>query len=77
VNRPPGRVCPAVFIGAIRVKTRDGQVAGMAFYTAVGARVTSGRVVLGVWAGGSGGLAVPAGIENRGVVDVFAIVCGG
>jgi transposase-like protein len=67
---------------AIRVKVRDGQVTNKAFYVGVGVSVTGERDILGIWAGGSGGvakywLAVLDEVKNRGVVNVFITVCDG
>jgi transposase-like protein len=54
--RPLDRVYPVVFIDAIHVKVRDGQVANRAFYTAIGVTVDGKRDILGIWAspGGEG-----------------------
>ena len=48
--RPLDRVYPVVFIDAIIVKVRDGQVANRAFYSAIGVTVEGKRDILGIWA---------------------------
>ena len=71
-----------VFIDAIHVKVRDGQVANRAFYAAVGVTVEGKRDILGIWAstGAEGAkfwLGVLTEIKNRGVADVCIVVCDG
>ena len=80
--RPLDRVYPVVFIDAIHVKVRDGQVANRAFYVAVGVTVDGQRDILGIWAspGAEGAkfwLGVLTEIRNRGVGDVCIVVCDG
>ncbi len=80
--RPLDRVYPVVFIDAIHVKVRDGQVANRAFYCAIGVTVDGKRDILGIWpsAGGEGAkfwLAVLTEIRNRGVADVCIVCCDG
>ena len=80
--RPLERVYPVVFIDAIHVKVRDGQVANRAFYTSIGVTVDGQRDILGVWpsAGGEGAkfwLGVLTELRNRGVNDVCIVVCDG
>ena len=80
--RPLDRVYPVVFIDAIHVKVRDGQVANRAFYTAIGVTVDGKRDILGVWAGPGGEgakfwLGVLTELRNRGVADVCIVVCDG
>ncbi len=75
-------VYPVVFIDAIHVKVRDGQVANRAFYAAIGVTVEGKRDILGIWAsaGGEGAkfwLGVLTEIRNRGVADVCIVVCDG
>jgi putative transposase len=81
-NRPLDKVYPVVFIDAITVKVRDGQVTNRPFYVAIGVTVNGERDILGLWAGdGSEGakywLAVLTEIKNRGVTDVCILVCDG
>ena len=65
MNQPLGRVCPVVFIDAIRVKARDGQVTNKAFNATVGVTVTGERDILVIWAGdGAGGNASIAAISS-------------
>jgi putative transposase len=53
-NRPLDPVYAAVFIDAIHVKVRDGQVANRHVYTAVDVTVDSHKDVLGLWMGAGG-----------------------
>ena len=81
-TRPLDRVYAAVFIDAIHVKVRDGQVANRAFYAAVGVDLEGDRDVLGIWGspaaeGARGWLSVLTELKNRGVQDVFFLVCDG
>lgn len=41
---------PVVFIDAIKVKVRDGQVANRPIYVAIGVTCTGERDILGLWA---------------------------
>jgi putative transposase len=50
-NRPLDRVYPVIFIDAIVVKIRDGQVANRPVYTKVGVTVDGKRDILGLWVG--------------------------
>jgi putative transposase len=81
-NRPLDRVYPVIFIDAIVVKVRDGQVVNRPIYVAIGVTVNGERDILGLWAGdGSEGakfwLAVLTELKNRGVEDVCIAVCDG
>jgi len=81
-NRPLDRVYPVLFIDAIVVKVRDGQVVNRPFYVAVGVTVNGERDILGIWAGDGGEgakywLSVLTEIKNRGVADVCMLVCDG
>src|SRR5215207_9413475 len=53
-NRPLERVYPVMFIDAINVKIREGQVANRPIYVAVGVTVDGERDILGLWAGDGG-----------------------
>jgi putative transposase len=81
-NRPLESVYPVVFIDAIHVKVRDGQVTNRPIYVAVGVTCAGERDILGLWAGDGGEgakfwLAVLTEIKNRGVDDVCIVVCDG
>ena len=81
-NRPLDRVYPVLFIDAIVVKIRDGQVINRPIYVVIGVTVNGERDILGLWAGeGNEGakfwLAVLTEIKNRGVEDVCLVVCDG
>jgi len=81
-NRPLDAVYAAVFIDAIHVKVRDGQVANRPVYAAIGVTVDGRKDVLGLrmGAGGEGAkfwMSVLVDLKNRGVADVFFLVCDG
>jgi transposase-like protein len=83
-NRPLDRVYPVVFIDAIHVKIRDGQVANRPIYVALAVTVDGYREILGMWAGGHGDgegakfwLRVLTEVRNRGTSDVCIVVCDG
>jgi putative transposase len=76
------RVFPVVFIDAIHVKVRDGQVTNRPVHVAIGVSVDGERDILGLWAGDGGEganfwLSVLTEIKNRGVEDVCITVCDG
>jgi putative transposase len=80
--RPLDAVYVAVFVDAIMVKVRDGQVANRPVYAAIGVTVDGGKDVLGLWAGTGGEgakfwMSVLVDLKNRGVRDVFFLVCDG
>ena len=77
-------VLAAIFIDAIHVKVRDGHVSNRPFYAAIGVDLAGRRDVLGLWAGTAGHgesakfwMSVLTEIKNRGVGDVFFVVCDG
>ena len=81
-TRPLDAVYVAVFVDAIVVKVRDGQVANRPIYAAIGVTVDGGKDVLGLWAGTGGEgakfwMSVLVDLKNRGVTDVFFLVCDG
>jgi transposase-like protein len=83
-NRPLDPVYAVVFIDAIRVKIREGRVAGRPVYLALGVTVDGERDILGLWAGEHGDgegakfwLRVLSEIKNRGTRDVCMLVCDG
>lgn len=82
-SRPLTPVYAAIFIDAIYVKVRDGQVGNRPFYAAIGVDLDGRRDVLGLWAGTGGGesakfwMNVLTDLKNRGVHDVFFVVCDG
>jgi transposase-like protein len=80
--RPLDAVYAAVFIDAIVVKVRDGQVANRPFYAAIGVSLEGERDILGLWAGTGGEgakfwMAVLTDLRNRGIKDSFFVVCDG
>jgi putative transposase len=80
--RPLDEVYAAVFVDAIVVKIRDGQVANRPVYAAIGVTLGGEKDILGLWAGTGGEgakfwMAVLTDIRNRGVRDVFFVVCDG
>lgn len=81
-NRPLDRVYPVIFIDALVVKIRDGQVANRPVYAAIGVTVDGKRDILGLWVGTGGEgakywLQVLTEIKNRGVEDACMVVCDG
>ena len=81
-SRPLDPIYVAVFIDAIVVKVRDGQVANRPIYAAIGVTVDGRKDVLGLWAGSGGEgakfwMSVLVDLKNRGVRDVFFLVCDG
>lgn len=81
-NRPLEPVYPVVFIDAISVKVRDGQVTNRPIYVAIGVTCAGERDILGLWAGDGGEgakfwLSVLTEIKNRGTADVCIVVCDG
>jgi putative transposase len=80
--RPLDEIYAAVFIDAIVVKVRDGQVANRPIYAAIGVTLEGEKDVLGLWAGAGGEgakfwMAVLTDLRNRGIRDVFFLVCDG
>src|SRR4029077_15499480 len=81
-NRPLESVYPVVFIDAIFVKVRDGQVTNLPIYVAIRVTCAGERDILGLWAGDGGEgakfwLSVLTEIKNRGTSDVCIVVCDG
>ena len=81
-TRPLDAIYAAVFIDAIVVKVRDGQVTNRPFYAAIGVTLDGERDILGLWAGQGGEgakfwMSVLTDLRNRGVRDVFFVVCDG
>nr|WP_245537960.1 IS256 family transposase [Tsukamurella paurometabola] len=82
-NRPLEPIYVAVFIDALHIKVRDGQVANRPFYAAIGVDLDGHKDVLEIWAGEGAGesakfwYAVLTNLKARGVNDVFFLVCDG
>ncbi len=83
-SRPLDPVYAVVFIDAIHVKIREGQVANRPVYLALGVTADGTRDFLGLWAGEHGDgegakfwLRVLSEIKNRGTRDVLMLVCDG
>ncbi|MCP4963698.1 MAG: IS256 family transposase [bacterium] len=82
LNRPLDAVYPVVFIDALYVKIRDGQVSNRPIYVALGVTMTGERDVLGLWAGDGNEGAKQWGtymteLRNRGVNDIMVVCCDG
>jgi transposase-like protein len=80
--RPLDEVYAAVFIDAVVVKIRDGQVANRPIYAAIGVSLEGDKDILGLWAGTGGEgakfwMAVLTDLRNRGIRDTFFVVCDG
>src|SRR5690349_2711541 len=81
-NRPLDAVYPVIFIDAVHVKIRDGQVANRPIYVALAVTCEGRRDILGLWVGTGGEgakywLHVLTELKNRGVADVLMVVCDG
>src|SRR6202035_5055542 len=83
-SRPLDPVYAVVFVDAIHVKIREGQVANRPVYLALGVTVDGQRDVLGLWSGEHGDgegakywLRVLTEVKNRGGQDVCMVVCDG
>ena len=81
-NRPLDQVYAAIFIDAIIVKVRDGQVTNRPVYAAIGVTLEGEKDILGLWAGTGGEgakfwMSVLTDLKNRGVKDTFFVVCDG
>ena len=83
-SRPLDPIYPVIFVDAIRVKIRDGNVVNRPIYLAIGVTVNGERDILGLWAGEHGDgegakfwARIFGEIKNRGVRDVLMLVCDG
>ena len=81
-TRPLDEVYAAIFIDAVVVKIRDGQVANRPIYAAIGVTLAGDKDILGLWAGAGGEgakfwMAVLTDLRNRGIKDTFFVVCDG
>src|SRR6516225_937118 len=83
-SRPLDPVYAVLFLDAIYVKIRDGQVANRPIYVALAVTADGERDILGLWAGEHGDgegakywLRVLTEIRNRGTADVLMVVCDG
>ncbi|MFZ3475177.1 IS256 family transposase [Streptomyces sp. 4.24] len=81
-TRPLDAVYPVLFIDAVNVKVRDGQVANRPVYVVLGVTADGYRDILGLWTSGGGEGAkywqsVLTEIKNRGVKDCLILVCDG
>ncbi len=54
LTRPLEKIYPVIFIDAMVVKVRDGQVANKPVYVVIGVSVNGERDILGLWAGDGG-----------------------
>jgi transposase-like protein len=82
-SRPLDPIYPVIFVDALVVKVRDGQVRNTPYYVVMGVTVNGERDILGIWSGGEGGegarfwLQIFTELKNRGVEDVLIAVCDG
>lgn len=81
-NRPLDRVYPVLFVDAINVALRGGQVANRPVYVVMAVTVDGTRDFLGIWVGDGGEgakywLHVFTELKNRGLDDVLMLVCDG
>ena len=75
---------PVIFIDAVNLKIRDGNVANRTIYLALGVTVEGTRDILGLWAGEHADrerskfcVRVLSEIKNCGTHDVCMVVCDG
>ncbi|MDP9094672.1 MAG: IS256 family transposase [Actinomycetota bacterium] len=83
-SRPLDPIYPVIFVDALVVKVREGQVRNTPYYVVMGVTTAGERDILGIWAGGDGGgegarfwLQIFTELKNRGVEDVLIAVCDG
>jgi putative transposase len=83
-SRPLEPIYPVIFVDAITVKIRDGQVANRPIYVAMAVTCEGERDILGLWAGEHGDgegakfwMRVLTEIKNRGTKDCCMVVCDG
>src|SRR5215472_1140569 len=83
-SRPLDPVYAVIFIDAINVKIREGQVANRPIYVALAVTGDGHRDILGLWPGEHGDgegakywMRVLSEIKNRGTQDVCLLVCDG
>ena len=81
-NRPLDPVYPVIFIDAVNVKIREGNVAKGPIYVALAVTCEGTRDILGLWAGEHGDgegakywMRVLSDIKNRGTQDCLIVVC--
>ena len=77
-NRPLDEMYAAIFVDAVMVKVRDGQVANRPIYAAIGVSLAGEKDILGLWAGTGGEgakfwMSVLTDLRNRGIKDVFFV----
>lgn len=78
-----GFVLPVIFVDALAIMIRGGQVVNKPFYVVVGVITNGERDILGLWAGDDGGegtrfwLQIFAELKNRAVTDMLIAVCDG
>lgn len=83
MSRPLEPIYAAIFIDAIVIKVRDGQVRNQPYYAAIGVDLEGHKDVLGIWPGNGDGESAKfwfgclTELKNRGVKDVFFLVCDG
>jgi transposase-like protein len=81
-TRPLDPIYPVLFVDAVNIKVRDGQVANRPVYVVLGVTADGYRDILGLWTSGGGEgakywLSVLTEIKNRGVRDCLILVCDG
>jgi transposase-like protein len=83
-NRPLDAVYPVIFIDAVNVKIREGNVAKGPIYVALAVTAEGKRDILGLWVGEHGDgksvrywMRVLTEIKKRGTRDCLIVVCDG
>lgn len=83
MSRPLEPIYATVFIDAIVIEVRDGQVRNQPYYAAIGVDLEGHKDIVGIWPGDDDRESVKfrfsclAELKNRGVKDVFLVVCDG
>lgn len=81
-SRPLDPVYPVIFVDALVIKVREGQVRNTPYYVVMGVTTNGERDILGIWTGDGGEgarfwLQIFTELKNRGVEDVLIAVCDG
>jgi putative transposase len=82
-NRPLEAVWPVVYIDAVWIKIRDGQVVNRPVFVAVGVDLHGCKHILGLWIGKDPGegarqwLTILGELKARGITDVCILCCDG
>jgi putative transposase len=82
-NRPLDPIWPVVYIDALWIKIREGQVVNRPVFVAVGVDLDGAKHILGLWVGKDPGegsrqwLTILGELKARGIADVCILCCDG